>query len=130
MTQSESEGLGVSVVIYMTAILGGLAVAVLPVYLANRPQVYDNPPVTHADPLLNGPIIGEHVSTRVPLALLKRETIVDPAMVAALNAKLEKPSPVHHAVRRTAQRSNGTPLAQLQPAPKRHTFFLFDLFGG
>lgn len=133
MRSSEYEGLGLSLVIYMAAIAGALAVAALPVYLANRPQVYENPPLARANPLLNGPIVGNRVSTGVPLAMLKREIIVDPAIIAALNAKAEKAekaAAVRHPVRRTAQRSDRTPMAELQSERPRHSFFLFNLFGG
>jgi hypothetical protein len=112
----------------MAAIIGALALVALPVYLANRPQVYENPPLARADPLLSGPIIGERVSTRIPVALLRHETIVDPKVVAALNAKLKEPE--HSAPVRTAQRGSGTPVAELQPAPRHSNFFLFRLFGG
>ena len=130
MNSSESEGLGLSLVVYLAAIFGILAVVALPVYLANKAKTYDNPPLAQSDPLLNGPIIGNRVSARVPLARLKREQIVDPALVRALNEDAEKNEPIHHPVHRTARRSDSTPVADLQAEPKRHTFFLFDLFGG
>jgi hypothetical protein len=123
MTRSESEGLGLSLLIYAAAIAGVLTAVALPVYIVNAPRVYDNP-------LLNGPIIGERVSNRVPLAHLQRKTIVDPAVVAALNAKAERPKPVHHAVRRNEDRATRTPVAELRAEPKHATFFLFRLFGG
>ena len=130
MNSSESEGLGLSLLVYMAAIFGILAVVALPVYLANKAEVYDNPPLVRADPLLNGPIIGNRVNERVPLARLKREAIVDPALVRALNADAEKAEPVRQSVSRTARRADRTPVADLQDEPKRRTFFLFDLFGG
>jgi len=130
MTRSESEGLGLSLLIYAAAIAGVLTAVALPVYIANAPRVYDNPPLANADPLLNGPIIGERVSNRVPLGHLQRKTIVDPAVVAALNAKAERPKPVHHAVRRNEDRATRTPVAELRAEPKHATFFLFRLFGG
>jgi hypothetical protein len=102
----------------------------LPVYFTNRPQVYENPPLARADPLTNGPVVGNRVSSRVPLARLKRETIVDPAIVAALNEKTKKAAPVHSSTNRTARRATGTPVAELQPERKQPTFFLFSLFGG
>lgn len=129
MNPSDSEGLGLSVLIYMAAIVGGLALIVGPVYLANKGQVYENPALVRADPLLNGPIIGERVSTRIPLALLKHESIIDPKVVAALNAKTKKTEP-HRATHQVAARSRGTPVAELQPEPRRQSFFLFRLFGG
>ena len=64
------------------------------------------------------------------LARLRRETILDPAIVEALNAKAEKAAPARHTVRRSAPRSDRTPVAELQAEPKRQGFFLFNLFGG
>jgi hypothetical protein len=130
MRASESEGLGLSLLIYAGAILGALALVALPVYFTNRPQVYANPLLARADPLLNGPIVGNRISARVPLARLKKETIVDPAIVAALNEKTKKAAPVHSSAHRTARRATGTPVADLQPERKQPTFFLFSLFGG
>src|SRR5665213_492337 len=122
MNPSDSEGLGLSVLIYMAAILGGLALIAGPVYLVNRPQVYENPRLPTIGPLSSG-------SARVPLALLKHEPIVDPKIVAALNAKTKKTEP-HRTTHQVAERSRGTPVAELQPEPRRPTFFLFRLFGG
>ena len=93
MTSPQSDGLGISLAIYLAVILGVLAVVALPIYLANRTQVYPNPPLARADPLLNGPVIGERVPTSLPVAMLKKRTIVDPATLAALNAKAEKAEP-------------------------------------
>lgn len=128
MDSSESHGLGLSLLIYVAAIAGTLALVAVPVYVANAPEVYENPPLARADPLLNGPIVGKRVSSSVPLAILKRETLVDPAIVAALNAKAKKEAPVRHPVQRTAHRAAGTPVADLQPERPRHSFFLFNLF--
>lgn len=119
-----------SVLLYVGALVGVLAVAAVPVYLATKAEVYDIPPLARADPLLNGPIVGNRVSARVPLARLRRETILDPAIVEALNAKAEKAAPARHAVRRSTPRPDRTPVAELRDEPKRQGFFLFNLFGG
>jgi hypothetical protein len=129
MVSSESEGLGLSVLIYMAAILGALAAIAVPVYIANAPQVYENPKLARSDPLLGSPIVGDRGPTRVPLAMLKHETIVDPAILASVNAKSKAVATAHPATRAVAQRSRGTPVADLQPEPPRHNFFL-NLFGG
>lgn len=132
MDASESEGLGVSVAIYLAAIVGTLVLVATPVYLANAPKAYENPPLARANPLLNGPIIGNRASSGLPVALLKREDIVDPATLAVLNAKAKKAATAstRHTTHRTAQRSGGTPVADLQPERRRSAFFLFNLFGG
>ena len=128
MTSSQSDGLGFSLAVYLAAILGALAVIALPVYFATRTQVYPNPPLARADPLLNGPVVGERVPTSRPVAMLKKRTIVDPATLAALNAKAEKAAPARQPARRAASRPNRTPVADNQTEPQHHTFFLFNLF--
>ncbi len=146
MESSQSEGLGLSLALFMGAILGVLALLAVPVWLAARPVVYDNPVLAKRDPLLNGPIVGHRDDRAIPLAMLKHQQLIDPKVVAALNAKLvetklpgsklakadnaERPES-HRPARRTAERNVGTPVAQLQPERReRSGFFLFNLFGG
>jgi hypothetical protein len=126
MDSSDSEGLGLSVLVYMAAMTGALALFALPVYLAAQPTVYDNPPLARGD--LNGPVIGYRGSAGFPLAFLKKQTIVDPAIVAALNPKVAKSAQTKNASHRTAQRSKVTSMAEVQPERQRRPFFLFSLF--
>jgi hypothetical protein len=134
MNSIESEGLGLSVLIYMTAILGGLALIGLPFYLATQPQVYDNPPLTRANPLLNGPVIGQRDTAVPPLAVLKHRTIVDPKFVATLNAKINKINQPErrHVSQQTAwrPRPRGQAVAEVRDEPQRPTSFFQRLFGG
>ncbi|MBI1203913.1 MAG: hypothetical protein GC182_15540 [Rhodopseudomonas sp.] len=120
-------------------VVGALAAFAIPVYYATRPQVYDNPPLADSDPLLNSPIIGERDVARMPLAVLHHRVIVDPKMVAALNAEIKKAAPVRQATAKAATESpahmaehhaGGGSVAELQPEPRHSTFFLFRLFGG
>ncbi|MFA6266011.1 MAG: hypothetical protein WC670_09905 [Pseudolabrys sp.] len=132
---SGRDGLGLSVAIYMAAITATLAVIAVPVYLAAAPRVYENPPIPPLDPLLNGPIVGGRVSTPMALARLKREVIVDPAEVAALDARSGARSKDAGPKRRlTAQHTvhleRGTPVAALPPQRERPSSFFFGLFGG
>jgi len=76
------EGLVGSLLLYMAALLGVLALAVVPVYLANRGTVQPNTGFTSI-PYKEG---------RFPLAYLQSPALVDPALVAKLNAGLEKSS--------------------------------------
>ncbi len=125
MDSSVSEGLGVSILIYMGAILVPLMLLGLPLYFAIAPTVYENPPLVRSDTLLmNGPIVGRRVSTTTPLAFLKREILVDPATLAALklNAKPQRSS------NKVARRPTGTTVAELQPERHRRPFFLFSWF--
>lgn len=131
MGNSESEGLGLSLLVYMAAILGALAVLAVPVYFIIKPEVYANPTLARSD-LLGGPIVGSRLDTPFPLARLEHAIIVDPAMVAGLNArtKKSKSEPAHRAPQRAARQPTGTPVADLQNERRRPTFSLFSLFGG
>lgn len=131
MELSGRDGLGLSVAIYMGAIVAALGVMAVPVYFAVAPQVYENPPPEPLDPLLNGPIVGKRVSTPIPLALLKREQIVDPAVVAELNAKVKHGRPARHDVaHQSVRRERAAAVAELPERRERSGFFLFNLFGG
>ena len=121
--------------LYAGIIVGALTALAVPVYFATKPQVFDNPPMAEHDPLLNSPIIGERETVRRPLAVLKHRVIVDPKMVAALNAEAKQAAPVRHAATEAPahiaeHRSSGSSVADLQPEPRHSTFFLFRLFGG
>ena len=129
MNSSETDGLGLSVLIYMSAILGGLALFAVPAYVATRPQVYANPPLARANPLLNGPVIGERDLAPAPLAILKHRIIVDPKIVAALNAKIKQPEQ-RRAASQEAQRPSRQKVAEVRDQPQRPTSFFQMLFGG
>jgi hypothetical protein len=129
MNSNEAEGLGLSVLIYLTAIVGGLALFAVPAYLATAPQVYANPPLLRANPLLNGPVIGERDVGPAPLAVLKHSIIVDPKFVASLNAKIKQPAQ-RRVSQQTAQRPRGQTVAELPAEPRRPTSFFQALFGG
>ena len=120
--------------IYLTALAAGVAVIAVPVYLAVKPTVYDNPPIVRANPLLNGPVIGARDTSRAPLALLKRRVIVDPKIVAALNAKVKQPerrrasSP--QVAQQPTQRPRGQAVAEVREQSPRGPSFFQMLFGG
>jgi len=124
------DGLGGSVAIYMGALAGALALIAVPVAFAISPQVYDNPPPEPLDPLLKGPIVGSRVSTPMPLAHLKHPALVDPKVIAELNARQKaRPAP-HDSVAHTPAREHGPAVAGLPEPRERSGFFLFNLFGG
>lgn len=131
LQEMADEGLGGSIAIYAGAILGVLGLIAVPIYLAVSPQVYENPPLEPLDPLLQGPIIGNRVSTPMPLAHLKHEVLVDPKYVAELNARLKKPEPVRQQTAHPVRvRERGPAVAELPERHERQGFFLFNLFGG
>lgn len=131
MERSGHDGLGLSLAIYMGAIVAMMGVLAVPVYMALGPQVYDNPRPEPLDPLLNGPIVGQRVSAAIPVALLKREPLVDPKVVAALNAKVRQAEPARHQVaHQPVHRQPAAAVAEAREPPQRSGFSLFSLFGG
>ena len=128
MEMSGRDGLGFSVAIYMGAIVGTMGVLGLPLFMALGPQVYENPRPRPLNPLLNGPIVGKRVSTPLPLALLDKPVLVDPAVVAQLNERTRQAKPARHVVaHQPVRRERAAAVAEL---PQRSGFSLFNLFGG
>jgi hypothetical protein len=124
--KNSDEGMGLSVVVYAIVMVGGLALFVLPVMWANGARVYENPGVT-ALRTPGGPAYANR-QAQFPLANLKEEPIVSPAMLAELNAsgsKKEKPQ-------RTARSSTSSHRSyaqvqdeQTEQRPQRRGFFSF-----
>ena len=128
MDELAHEGLGGSVAIYMSGIVGALALIAVPVYLAAAPSVYDNPPPEPLDPLLQGPIAGSRVSTPMRLAHLKPTVIVDPKLIAEVNRRATPAR--RQTVRSAPARERGPAVAELPDRKNERGFFLFNLFGG
>ena len=130
MENSDSEGLGLSLFVYMAAILGTVAILAIPVYFVTKPDVYANPALAQSDPL-RGPIVGAQLDAPFPLARLERAKLAEPTTTAGLSARVKKAEPEHRVTHRVARRPAvvGTPVAELQPERKRPAFF-FGLFGG
>lgn len=121
-------GLGGSLLIYGAAIIGALLVLVTPVYLANAPTVYQNAGVESFDQILPG-----RDRNHIPLARLERQSIVDPAVVAALNekaqdkqARAERAAP-SEAAARPAERERRPRYAE-GPRPQNPFALFFSLF--
>jgi len=124
---NSDEGMGLSVVIYAIAMMCGLALFALPVLWANSARVYENPGVA-AVRTPGGPAYASRQS-QFPLANLKEEQIVSPAMLAELNAKAKKEKPQRTA-RSAAPSHRSYAQVQDEPAqqrPARRSFF-FSLF--
>src|SRR5690348_10599516 len=109
------EGMGLSVVVYAIVMVCGLALFVLPVIWANGARVYDNPGVA-ATRSPGGPAYASHAA-QFPLANLKEEQIVSPAMLAELNANAKKEKPVRRAATKPSHRSYAQ--AQEEPAEQQ-----------
>ena len=84
MNAHHKEGLGLSLLVYLAAMLGNLAALVVPVYLANGPTVLQSPDARmQANRIFNA----RRYDRRFPVARLEHQAIVDPAMLAELSAK-------------------------------------------
>jgi hypothetical protein len=125
------QGLGLSLLVYVGALLGGLFLFVAPVLWAYGPTEYPNPPLPKYDITSSRPLFDQH--KQVPLARLKREDIVDQKALASINAKPDKPEkPKREASERTS-RSARTAYAQAhdddasEHRPRR-SVFPFSLF--
>ena len=128
MEGTNSEGLGLSVLLYLGAIFGAFMLLAFPIYWALQPQVYDNPKLAQSNPLLNGPIVGERAAGGFPLAVLQRQIIADAETTALLNPRKKKADPAPRTATRTARRETGTPMAELRVEQPRPAVFPFNLF--
>jgi len=113
--------MGLSLVVYAVAMLGGLALFVLPVLWASGATVYENPGVKTAG-LPGGPTYASRHS-QFPLALLKRQQIVDQTALNELNAKAAQKAPPAHRVARASHRSYAQASENDDQRPARRSFF-------
>jgi len=117
MYPSEAKDLAVSVLIYALAIAFGLALFVVPIYLASRPTVVENAgaPAAALDPT-------DHSGrARFPVAHLEEPEIVDPDTAAELTAKAKAGDEERHG--RRAHRTHYRPRPRhsyAEEAPVRH----------
>lgn len=104
MRQYAGNGLGGSLLIYIAAIVCGLVVLVGPVLMAHGPIVIPNAGAHATFAQFNR--VGD--GNRYPVAKLRSETIVDPAITAALSARNKatenvRPQPAHDGNIRTSR---------------------------
>jgi hypothetical protein len=121
MYPSEARDLAGSVVIYMIAILFGLALFVVPFYWLSRPTVVENAgaPVQRVDRAL----AARSGKERFPVANLKPQTIVSPATIAELNAKAKDNGDRPRSSRRVYARPQPSrPSNEAAPAPRRPVY--------
>jgi hypothetical protein len=127
LSDHNSRCLGVSLAIYLIAVAFGLVLFVSPVLLANGPTKFDNPGLAAYDPPPGTVLIPQRARNSFPLAFLKHEEIVDPALVAELNAKAKKAEMSHHLASRTGQSVRPEAPSQntryAQPANSGRSFF-------
>jgi hypothetical protein len=128
--EPRDQGLGLSLLVYVGALVLGLGLIVSPVLWAAGPTEYQNPELPKYDITSSRPLATQH--RQIPLARLKREEIVDQTMLAALNARAAK---TREARERPARRPTHTAYAQAQAhddeAPQqrpRRSGFFFSLF--
>ena len=128
MDASDTEGLGFSVLVYLGAVFGALALLAAPVYYATRGEVHANPALAQSDPLLKGSIISDRGANRFPLASLQRQSLIDAETTAFLKPKPKKAEPAQRVASRPARRNAGTPMAELRTERDRPSLFPFNLF--
>lgn len=119
----DDSDLAIPFLIYLAAMLCGLALVVMPVYLANRATVLPNPALPTADRALTA-----HAGRRdFPVARLKDPAIVSPATLAAIKAKPEKAEHVRRAQAHLRPHAHTRPsFAQAAPHPNRAGYPLFS----
>ena len=115
------QGMGLSLAVYAAAMLGGLALFILPVLWATGTTVYENPGVKAAG-LPGGPVYASHRG-QFPLAILKHQQIVDQTALNELNAKSGQKTPAPHRVARAAHRSYAQASEDDGQRPARRSFF-------
>lgn len=127
MDAADRDGLGLSVLVYLGAIFGALALLAAPIYYATRGEVHENPALSQSDPLLKGSIVSDGSANRFPLANLQRQSLIDAETTAFLKPKAKKAEPTQRVASRPARRNAGTPMAELQTERERPSF-PFSLF--
>ena len=119
MYPSEARDLAGSVVIYIIAILFGLALFVVPIYWLSRPTIVEN--AGAAVQSVDRALTARSGKERFPVANLKPQTIVNPATIAELNAKAKEDGPrVGRRVYARPQPSRASNDAA--PAPRRAVY--------
>ncbi len=86
MNSTSSQGLGLSLAIYLAVLFGGLTLVVWPIYYANSPTVIENTAQPMQSSPLAKPLYADRRGEAFPLALLKKPDIVDAQSLAALNS--------------------------------------------
>jgi hypothetical protein len=128
MSPYEDNDFGLSLLIYMAAILCTLAVFMVPVFLANGPTVLPNPSAKTARSLF----AAHRNDSSFPVAHLKEKAIVSPALLAALNAKAEKAKLLRgravHAVPRRHEASHALRRRKYADAAPQRPIDPFGLF--
>jgi hypothetical protein len=125
---SKLTGLGFSLTIYLLALAGGLLLFAGPVYLSNGATHLSNPGLAAYDPPPGAMLIPEPSAQKeLPLAVLKRREIVDPAIAAMVNARTKQTAQASEPVRRTSRsessysRDEPPTTATIRPRPNfRH----------
>jgi hypothetical protein len=111
------EGLGLSLLVYLAALICGLGVVMLPIYLANRPTVIENANTRMLARSASGILAVRPTDGRFPVARLEHQTIDDPATATELEAAEKKAKPAHAAPVHLARRTS-----RLRPRPPADSY--------
>jgi hypothetical protein len=127
MSFEHTRGLGVSVAIYLVAMVCSLTLFVVPVLLANGSKTFDNPGLAAYDPPPGTLVIPQRARYALPLAFLKHDDIVETAMLAKVNANAKKAEKPRQLASRTGQRVRSerppTDMRYAQPGNSGRSFF-------
>ncbi|MGI8524978.1 MAG: hypothetical protein ACR2K5_02180 [Pseudolabrys sp.] len=122
----EPQGLGLSLSLYLVALIGGLLLFASPVYWLNAGTKLHNPGVAAYVPPPGATLIRKRDPNVMELSVLKHDDVVDATQLAAISAK-SKSAQVAERQRRVVQRHRApTDRYAAQPAP--HGGFFFGLF--
>ena len=138
MNSTSSQGLGLSLAVYLAALFGGLTLVVWPIYYANSPTVIENTAQPMQGSPLAKPLYADRRGEAFPLALLKKPDIVDAQSLAALNSYAKAPAALQPrraaastgAVRPQHEQTASTEYAaeRQRPQQRRSFFPFFSLF--
>jgi len=116
MISEHDQGLGISIAIYMVAVVCGLALFLVPVFLANTPRIIANAGMAAYEPPPGTLLIPRPARYSSAQAVLFRDETVDPVLLAIANAKVKSADKPHQLASRRGQRVG----LKAPPAPTRY----------
>jgi hypothetical protein len=125
MKSHRDQGLGGSLLLFGVALLGGLMLIAMPVYLFSGGTRLTNPGLAAYEPPPGASLIRRRDPKTLELANLARDEIVDAKQIAAASAK-SKPAERTRTAKATSPRSRGqSSVADMRYAepPSRGLFF-------
>jgi hypothetical protein len=103
MRYRENEGLGGSLLLYITAILAVVSVVAIPTYWFASGKTLENPGMAAYDAPYGATLIRRDNPATQQLARLKQQTIIDASQLAALNARAQAPDKTKRVVKQSGE---------------------------